>query len=1115
MSKIGELNLLPISKWEAYPTYYIGAGGIGYLIVSWLMHYMDQYLPANIGIQNFNGARFLTLDTASPDSYDLPPNDPARNTLFTIEGDLNNIIEEVKKGSYAGIKEFYPLSEESEVAKKARKRVGDLKDGAGTTRPFGRIGYFYTYDKIVAELEKLIRAEVTANDMRFGGKFEIITPEKGGKQRRCFFIVSSLAGGTGSSCFLDIAATLRKIHADSFSHEKWTITGVFTLAEVLAIDTKVDQEGKRKKMKANVYAALKEVNHFLAGNSFMASYGKKGDVKVKVSNKREDDFLFDLIHLVDTPNQDKSPLSGRGEVAQFIAQSLLYMGATEISKQFYNRVVDTTATLHFDTLYPPSSGDSRKVVEQQQYSFSTLGLCKLLIPTEEYIRYVHYRLAMEMLEGLQNGTPFDIAQETKQIINRCRLNGEDFDREFNQCSGSLFSVSLNLIDDLRAAQNPMDEIREQINRMIFDPKDIEMNAKRVSIEKIQSIFPKSGEGRLHEEFNQLINQGRQNDIFNILKMIEKQLEDYKKRLIDELEDAVNQVVVNENSDNASLIQQNVINDRELNQTLDAMEQEWGAWGARFIRPGYRNRFIDRYEGEINQASQLMQRMQRVAFVSSVWDVKIKTVEELLTKVKNLSVRYKGSYLQSVKQWFLDKTTPIERGLSTKSRFLQLAIEPKEFYEQLFPLLIGNKDHLVEQLVMSAQTGLSLDGKSNVTQSDWEAFTATQIAEAIVNLVKDTVTPQFPVSDDIAYSSSPEYYKIDLNNPYFLSSKEISKFYTNILSDWKRKAQMSLLFANAPPEAQRYVVSGCRADSSPDSWSDVLNLSGLSTLQGGTPNQAILLTLALGFPLTNLKTIEDWFSQQYIPLKRQGWPLHLFQEEVVEMMTEPYLDWISLPDIEQAKELYKEAKELKILSEIQSGDDKLTYWDKGLLRRLPAKIQDFFFDYPPQPKSYDRNDLLDVLRKESDLLSPLKHSLVSYNPTMDEEEKWDERKKVINGNEENDIEEILAWLQEAKLLSSNSLDQLEFDTNLFADYAGSAPKFCHFFFKRVAIQKRITKRQFIAALASHEPLSRWITKKALRALISPEKLNSTRNRYQEGGFSDYLRSALVEMLPIGN
>lgn len=1111
MTKIGELDLLPISKWEAYPTYYIGAGGIGYLIISWLMYYLDQYLPDHQNIRDFRGARFMTLDTALPDKYDLPDTDLAQNTLFRIDGNLNKIIEEVQKGKYPGIEEYYPLGEETVVAEKARKNVGELKDGAGTTRPFGRIGYFYNFGELYERLTSLISEKIQSEDMKYGGKFEILVPERGGTQRRCFFIVSSLAGGTGSSCFLDIAATLRKIHQEKFPHEKWSIIGIFTLAEVLAIDTKVDQEVKRNKMRANSYAALKELNHFLEGNSFKASYGVDGSKKVDISNTREDDCLFDLVHLVDTPNQDKSPLSGRMEVAQFLAQSLLYLGGTEISREFFNRVVDSKANLYFENTYPPSSNDIGITLEKQQSRFSTLGLCRLMIPVKKYIEYGHIRFALELIDCLLDNTnPVDITQEAKQIKSRCRLNADDLDREFNICSGALFEVSPNLLEDLRAAQNPVEELREQIERMMFNPNEILECAGRISREQIQRIFPAGGEGKLKLECDRLVDEGSSDDIYNVLKVIEQNLKDYHNRLINELQDARNQIAVQ--GENVTRFEQTILNNRSISQTLQDMELNWPGW-SRILRWNFRNRFIERYEGEINLAADLMKRMQHVAFITSVWQVKIQMVHELITKIEELSSSYQKSQLQMVRQWFLEKKTLLERSLTSESRFLKIAVKPEVYYENLFFQVLGDKDTILRQISQKLRDGITLNGM-NIPQSRWDDYNPRVVAEAIMIIVKESVTPQFPYSDNTEYADTdtPGYYKINLENAYFLPDKKPT-FFDKMLSEWKRKAQVSLLFNTAPPEVQRYVVSGCRTDSSlPYSWQKVLNLLGLSLLNGGTPNQAILLNLGLGFPLTNLSRVKEWYSQQYLTLKRQGWPLHLFPEEIIEMMTEPHLDWISLPDMAQANELYEEARKLRILSELQTGDGSLhTYWDRNLIRKLPASIKDFFFEYLPQPKSFEPERFKDMLQEQPDLTVPLKDTLIRYNPPEEEKSSWDEWKSKIAENKDN-VESILQWLLSANLASINEMGQVEIDTNLYREYRSSQPRFCYYFFELIPTHKTITKNECIKALAAHQPLSRWITKKMLAALISIEKLDETKRKYKDGEFSEYLHNALAEILP---
>ena len=183
MIKVGELDLLPVPGWQAPPTYFISAGGLGYEALSWQMHYIKEYLPEGIGMEDFTAARFMAIDTAPPDKDDLPAEDWAEKNLIRLFGNLGQIIdEEVDKGLFPGIPEFY---EDTDVARLIRHEVGDLKDGAGTTRPFGRIGFFYNWEALYESLRALLNSDISSQEMRFGKTFEIIN-----QSSRHFFIIS-------------------------------------------------------------------------------------------------------------------------------------------------------------------------------------------------------------------------------------------------------------------------------------------------------------------------------------------------------------------------------------------------------------------------------------------------------------------------------------------------------------------------------------------------------------------------------------------------------------------------------------------------------------------------------------------------------------------------------------------------------------------------------------------------------------------------------------------------------------------------------------------------------------------------------------------------------------
>lgn len=1108
--KIGELDLLPIPQWKAYPTYFIGAGGMGFLTVSWLMYYFSQAIPEASDISEFDCAKFLTLDTAEfmKDS-DLPPGSMqniAENTLVRMDGDINAILEDVKRGLYPGIADFYPLSEETREVSDVRKKVGTLKDGAGTTRPFGRIGYFFNYTKIYNKLFALIKQPVVSQQMRYGGTFEILD-----EGRRCFFIVSSLAGGTGSSSFIDIAATLRKIQEENFSQENWIIIGVFTLAEVLAIDGKVDQTSKKQRMKANTYAALKELNHFMSGNSFHANYGEKGEIEVHVTNTMDQDSLFDLVFLVDTPNQEKRPLSGRQEVAQFLAQSMLLLGGSEISPKFFQRVVDTTALGYFFSPYPAAAREQEKTVEQQQFRFSTLGLCKLEIPVKKLLEYSLVKLSLEFLERLENQNYVDIPQAAQDIMLKCRLRPEDLDIAFEVCREDLFEVSDDLIGDLRRAQEPMDELRNSINEMVIDADHISEMSDTVLRNELQRIFPVSGNGDIVKYIDELLDEGHGNVIGELLAEIEKNLKEYMDRLRDELQVASDSLARRDSQDAGNIFIDNMLDNRMLNDMLEEMDHNWGPIRSRVV-PGYRNRFLDEYEGAIQETASQMQDMQDRAFITSVWEYKIRLVENLIDNLQGLAGRYAADHFSSIRQNILDRCIEIEKALLVKHRFSLIALSPETYYERILPeLLPVEKNILIESCIRDTQNeGIPVGEHGRLTPGQWSQYPPSTVAKAVMAFIMYRALPDFPFPDDADYESAPEYYKTDFNHSLFQPGTEFSQ---KKLKTWRRNAQMSLLFNGTIPEAQRYVISGCRTDAAQqNSWNRVLNLQGLTSLQGGSPNQALLLTLALGFPLTRLSMVKDWYSLFYLPMKKAGWLCHLFNEELVEMMTEPYLQWIELPDMEQARELYNEAIEVGIISELDREEETLVYLDGSLVERLPANIKNFFCESHPKSKTYPIEDMKEILQKNISFAEPLKKAIIAFKPGQEDEEKWGKRKERIVDGESIKTDDLLAWLEEAYLISKTAEGNYELNLNLFHSFSGTYKTFCEIFFERIVLERKITREVMISGLAQHQPLSRWITKRVVRSLISPEKLNKTRRRYQERTLPDYIYTALRGRIP---
>ncbi|MFN4262008.1 MAG: tubulin-like doman-containing protein, partial [Gemmataceae bacterium] len=141
--------------------------------------------------------------------------------------------------------------------------IQDMKSGAKQIRALGRLSYYLGYgavkDAVAAKIKQVTDRDGAARMLDRHG----INVDSGVN----VFVVASLCGGTGSGMFLDLAYGLKKwFKYDGLTGE---INGLFMLPGAFV--------GVSDRIKANAYAALKELNHHMGmgraeGARFQAQY---------------------------------------------------------------------------------------------------------------------------------------------------------------------------------------------------------------------------------------------------------------------------------------------------------------------------------------------------------------------------------------------------------------------------------------------------------------------------------------------------------------------------------------------------------------------------------------------------------------------------------------------------------------------------------------------------------------------------------------------------------------------------------------------------------------------------------------------------------------------------
>jgi hypothetical protein len=182
---------------------------------------------------------------------------------------------------------------------------------------------------------------------------------------RLVYIVCSLCGGTGSGMFLDVAHTVRHYVGSSPS-----VMGILMLPSVFEADIRSDLQ--RRRVRANTYAALKELNHFHTHQSFRAHYPGE-QVPLPTTRHR----AFNQIFLIDRTNASGRALSGKAAAAQMAAHMVHLTAFSHLNTRILgldvNITEERTATVE---------GSARSFL-----SYSSFGVSALVMPREALWRY--------------------------------------------------------------------------------------------------------------------------------------------------------------------------------------------------------------------------------------------------------------------------------------------------------------------------------------------------------------------------------------------------------------------------------------------------------------------------------------------------------------------------------------------------------------------------------------------------------------------------------------------------------------------------------------------------------------------------------------------------------
>jgi serine/threonine protein kinase len=238
---------------QLFPALVIGLGGIGLGVLKGLSATLNERFGRQEALPNL---RLLYIDT-DPDSQRLAAEEPDGGELTRNEV----LLAPLHRPSYYLKPRDGRVRIDTWLNPKMLYRI-PRHAFSGGMRALGRLAFVDNYRSIASRLRSELEAcadptALTEAAKRTGLGIRTNKPR--------VYVITSLAGGTGSGMFLDLAYVVRTLLRQQ-GYDQAEVVGLFFLP--------VAQRGAAQATElGNAYAALTELNHFsTAGTTFSASY---------------------------------------------------------------------------------------------------------------------------------------------------------------------------------------------------------------------------------------------------------------------------------------------------------------------------------------------------------------------------------------------------------------------------------------------------------------------------------------------------------------------------------------------------------------------------------------------------------------------------------------------------------------------------------------------------------------------------------------------------------------------------------------------------------------------------------------------------------------------------
>lgn len=301
------------------------------------------------------------------------------------------------------------------------RKSGAVLHGARAVRPLGRLAFFHHVDAI---RRRILSAAADVSDARRRDEMRERYGIEVATDGLSVYVVFSVAGGTGSGMFLDMAFLLRHLGREG-SILSPNITGFLVLPPVF---TPTISEHER--LYANAYASLKELEYYsMRKDQRHDPVGSEHRIADVVREVSAHDFVvdwfatgrplsvvgppFNSCFLVSNAPSGGAPVPGdrKGDVFDMIAENVFVDFARQdfaVRKRSLRSNLEDF--LKNELEYGYLDGDEVVFQDVFSFRFSAFGLSKVFVPTDRIRRACGYRLGVELLDRwlAENPVPGDL-----------------------------------------------------------------------------------------------------------------------------------------------------------------------------------------------------------------------------------------------------------------------------------------------------------------------------------------------------------------------------------------------------------------------------------------------------------------------------------------------------------------------------------------------------------------------------------------------------------------------------------------------------------------------------------------------------------------------------------